>query len=165
MIFFVTDAPDRQLISKTDGHVIVTQCPPTHNRRALCCKMAAELDAYLRSDKSWFCHFDDDNYVNVPKLMQTLSKFDSKRDFYLGKTSTNRPIDLLYKENGITEKISFRFATGGAGFCLSRSLALRMAPLAGYGKLIDIGEKIRLPDDVTVGFIIGICKFGMDNVT
>lgn len=29
-------------------------------------------------------------------------------------------------------KISFWFATGGAGFCLSRSLALKMKPLARY---------------------------------
>ncbi|KAJ9590164.1 hypothetical protein L9F63_016720, partial [Diploptera punctata] len=52
------------------------------------------------------------------------------------------------------QKISFWFATGGAGFCLSRSLALKMMPVASGGKFISIGEKIRLPDDVTMGYII-----------
>ncbi|KAE8739029.1 hypothetical protein FOCC_FOCC015474 [Frankliniella occidentalis] len=54
------------------------------------------------------------------------------------------------------QKISFWFATGGAGFCLSRALALKMLPVAGGGKFISIGEKIRLPDDVTMGYVIGI---------
>ncbi|KAG8329864.1 lethal(3)malignant brain tumor-like protein [Homalodisca vitripennis] len=31
----------------------------------------------------------------------------------------------------VWQNISFWFATGGAGFCLSRSLALKMLPLAG----------------------------------
>lgn len=52
-------------------------------------------------------------------------------------------------------KVRFWFATGGAGFCISRALALRMSPVAGGGKLISIGDRIRFPDDVTVGFIIG----------
>lgn len=29
------------------------------------------------------------------------------------------------------QKIAFWFATGGAGFCISRSLALKMVPYAG----------------------------------
>lgn len=53
--------------------------------------------------------------------------------------------------------MKFWFATGGAGFCISKALAIRMAPVAGGGKLIGIGDKIRFPDDVTVGFVIGMC--------
>ncbi|MPC23374.1 Fringe glycosyltransferase [Portunus trituberculatus] len=34
------------------GHLINTNCSASHNRRALCCKMAAEFDAFLQSDKS-----------------------------------------------------------------------------------------------------------------
>lgn len=52
------------------------------------------------------------------------------------------------------EKVKFLFATGGAGFCISRALALKMMPLAGNGKFVAIGDKIRFPDDVTLGFII-----------
>ncbi len=51
------------------------------------------------------------------------------------------------------DKLKFWFATGGAGFCLSRSLARKMIPVAGGGKFESVGDKIRLPDDVTMGYI------------
>ena len=50
-------------------------------------------------------------------------------------------------------KLKFWFATGGAGFCLSRSLASKMLPIAGGGRFETVGDKIRLPDDVTMGYI------------
>lgn len=59
------------------------------------------------------------------------------------------------KNTTTNKKITFWFATGGAGFCLSRALTLKMLPIAGGGKFISIGDKIRFPDDVTMGFIIG----------
>ena len=52
------------------------------------------------------------------------------------------------------KKVSFWFATGGAGFCLSRPLVERMAPLVENGEFVATGETIRLPDDVTVGYIV-----------
>ena len=52
------------------------------------------------------------------------------------------------------EKIKFWFATGGAGFCISRALAIKMISLASNGKFVAIGDKIRFPDDVTLGFIV-----------
>ena len=52
------------------------------------------------------------------------------------------------------KKISFVFATGGAGFCISRALSLRMLPIAGVGKFQSIGDRIGLPDDVTMGYIV-----------
>ena len=53
----------------------------------------------------------------------------------------------------LQHRLSFWFATGGAGFCLSRSLASKMAPIAGGGRFETVGDKIRLPDDVTMGYI------------
>lgn len=35
----------------------------------------------------WWCHFDDDNYVNIDLLLDILSKYDWRKDFYLGKPS------------------------------------------------------------------------------
>lgn len=46
------------------------------------------------------------------------------------------------------------FATGGAGFCISRALAIKMIPRASNGEIVTIGDKIRFPDDVTLGFIV-----------
>ena len=51
-------------------------------------------------------------------------------------------------------KIKFRFATGGAGFCLSRPLVERMTSLVGNGELVSTCENIRLPDDVTIGYLV-----------
>lgn len=149
--FFFTDFGDPVYQLKTNGHLVNTNCSATHNRKALCCKMSVEFDFFVESGKKWFCHFDDDNYVNVPRLVTLLQRYDPLEDWYLGKPSIGRALEILSKDES---KISFWFATGGAGFCLSRALALKMTPIAGGGKFISIGERIRLPDDVTMGYII-----------
>lgn len=150
--WFFTDKSDEEYDSKTYGHLKVTQCSSSHNRQALCCKMAAEFDAFLESTKKWFCHFDDDNYVNVPALVNKLRSYDYRRDWYLGKPSIPEPLEILDRDN-LQHRLKFWFATGGAGFCLSRSLASKMLPIAGGGKFESVGDKIRLPDDVTMGYI------------
>lgn len=153
--WFFTDTDDEELSRKTNGHIINTNCTTSHNRKALCCKMSVEFDAFLDSDKKWFCHFDDDNYVNVPRLVKLLGGFNHQEDWYLGKPSIRTPIEILDRDRLASNKtIRFWFATGGAGFCLSRALALKMMPVAGGGKFMAIGEKIRLPDDVTFGYVI-----------
>ncbi|KAH8302763.1 hypothetical protein KR044_010647 [Drosophila immigrans] len=155
--WFFTDTDDHYYQEKTKGHLINTKCSQGHFRKALCCKMSAELDIFLESGKKWFCHFDDDNYVNVPRLVKLLDEYSPSVDWYLGKPSISSPLEIhLDNKNATTnKKITFWFATGGAGFCLSRALTLKMLPIAGGGKFISIGDKIRFPDDVTMGFIIG----------
>ncbi|XP_060660558.1 fringe glycosyltransferase [Drosophila nasuta] len=154
--WFFTDTDDHYYQEKTKGHLINTKCSQGHFRKALCCKMSAELDIFLESGKKWFCHFDDDNYVNVPRLVKLLDEYNPSVDWYLGKPSISSPLEIhLDNKNATTnKKITFWFATGGAGFCLSRALTLKMLPIAGGGKFISIGDKIRFPDDVTMGFII-----------
>ncbi|KAH8395231.1 hypothetical protein KR222_003176 [Zaprionus bogoriensis] len=154
--WFFTDTDDHYYQEKTKGHLINTKCSQGHFRKALCCKMSAELDIFLESGKKWFCHFDDDNYVNVPRLVKLLDEYSPSVDWYLGKPSISSPLEIhLDSKNTTTnKKITFWFATGGAGFCLSRALTLKMLPIAGGGKFISIGDKIRFPDDVTMGFII-----------
>lgn len=153
--YFFTDASDPLYQLKTNGHLINTNCSSSHNRKALCCKMSVELDFFLDSNKKWMCHFDDDNYVNVPRLVKLLQEYDPREDWYLGKPSIRQPLEILARDSTKPQrKIAFWFATGGAGFCISRSLALKMLPLAGRGKFISIGEHIRLPDDVTMGYIV-----------
>ncbi|VDN19442.1 unnamed protein product [Gongylonema pulchrum] len=89
----------------------------------------------------WACHFDDDNYVNVAELVQLLNKLDHKQDWYLGRPSTVGPA-------------KFWFATGGAGFCLSKSLLAKMSSYVRNGGFKEIGEYLRLPDDVSLGYLI-----------
>ncbi|KAA0725466.1 Beta-1,3-N-acetylglucosaminyltransferase radical fringe [Triplophysa tibetana] len=103
----------------------------------------------------WFCHVDDDNYVILPGLLELLSSYSHTQDVYLGRPSLDHPIEAAerVKSDG-SVSVKFWFATGGAGFCISRGLALKMSPWASLGNFITTAEKIRLPDDCTIGYII-----------
>nr|XP_034372587.1 beta-1,3-N-acetylglucosaminyltransferase manic fringe isoform X2 [Arvicanthis niloticus] len=158
--FIFTDSPDERLQERLGSHLVVTNCSAEHSHPALSCKMAAEFDAFLVSGLRWFCHVDDDNYVNPRALLQLLKTFPQDRDVYVGKPSLNRPIHAseLHSKNR-TRLVRFWFATGGAGFCINRQLALKMVPWASGSHFVDTSALIRLPDDCTVGYIIE-CKLG-----
>ena len=46
---------------------------------------AFEFDRY-----QWFCHSDDDVYVNVPKLSHLLQQYDPHKPHYIGKWPPER---------------------------------------------------------------------------
>ncbi|XP_061471945.1 beta-1,3-N-acetylglucosaminyltransferase radical fringe isoform X2 [Rhineura floridana] len=153
--FIFTDWEDRELRLRAGDHVINTNCSAVHTRQALCCKMSVEYDKFLESGRKWFCHVDDDNYVNLQNLLHLLSAFSHSQDVYVGRPSLDHPIeaaDHIRNDGSTTAK--FWFATGGAGFCISRGLALKMSPWASLGSFISTAERIRLPDDCTIGYII-----------
>ena len=52
---------------------------------------------------SWFCHFDDDQYVNVAALESKLRQFDERKDWYLGKPSIGKPLDILDRDDPDTQ--------------------------------------------------------------
>lgn len=153
--FIFTDTEDEDIDSR-GYNLVVTGCQSDHSQQALSCKMAAEYDGFMASDSfRWFCHVDDDNYVNPEALLSLLSAFPQDGDIYVGKPSLDKPIaahELL--EGNVTREVRFWFATGGAGFCLSRRLAERMAPWASGSRFEQTSAAIRLPDDCTVGFIV-----------
>ncbi|KAM9582038.1 beta-1,3-N-acetylglucosaminyltransferase manic fringe isoform 1-T1 [Guaruba guarouba] len=158
--YVFTDEEDDALKRRMGDHAIFTNCSAEHSHPALSCKMAAEFDAFLASTQSWFCHLDDDNYLNPQALLKLLSAYSATWDVYLGKPSLNRPIrasEML--PNNQTKPVRFWFATGGAGFCISRKLASKMVPWASGRNFVSTSELIRLPDDCTVGYIIE-CKVG-----
>ena len=47
----------------------------------------------------WFCHFDDDAYLNVPQLGQLLQKYDPHQPHYIGSkwrfTAPNAPVSIV----------------------------------------------------------------------
>lgn len=153
--YIFTDGEDKELQLKTGTNLINTNCSAAHTRQALCCKMSVEYDKFIESQKKWFCHVDDDNYVLLPSLLLLLSSYHHSQDVYLGRPSLDHPIEApeKVKSNGLVS-VQFWFATGGAGFCISRGLALKMSPWASLGNFISTAEKIRLPDDCTIGYII-----------
>ncbi|XP_045046210.2 beta-1,3-N-acetylglucosaminyltransferase radical fringe isoform X2 [Desmodus rotundus] len=146
--FIFTDGDDPDLQRQGGSHVVNTNCSAAHTRQALCCKMSVEYD-------KWFCHVDDDNYVNTEGLLQLLSAFSPSQDVYLGRPSLDHPIEAAERVQGggTATTVKFWFATGGAGFCLSRGLALKMSPWASMGSFMSTAERLRLPDDCTVGYI------------
>ncbi|XP_006637340.2 beta-1,3-N-acetylglucosaminyltransferase lunatic fringe [Lepisosteus oculatus] len=153
--YVFTDGEDEELKKRMGSHAINTNCSAAHSRQALSCKMAVEYDKFIESGKKWFCHVDDDNYVNVRTLVKLLSGYVHTQDIYIGKPSLDRPIEATERlADNKVRPVHFWFATGGAGFCLSRGLALKMSPWAGGGHFMNTAEKIRLPDDCTVGYII-----------
>ncbi|XP_028978336.1 beta-1,3-N-acetylglucosaminyltransferase lunatic fringe isoform X2 [Esox lucius] len=153
--YIFTDEADDWLTNRMGRHVISTNCSAAHSRQALSCKMAVEYDTFISSGKKWFCHVDDDNYVNVRPLVKLLSHYNHSHDVYIGRPSLDRPIEATERlGNAHTRLVRFWFATGGAGFCVSRGLALRMIPWASGGRFTATADRIRLPDDCTVGYII-----------
>ncbi|TKS90276.1 Beta-1,3-N-acetylglucosaminyltransferase radical fringe [Collichthys lucidus] len=153
--YIFTDGEDKELRMRTGANIINTNCSAAHTRQALCCKMSVEYDKFIESQKKWFCHVDDDNYVILPSLLRLLSSYHHSQDVYLGRPSLDHPIEAAerVKSDG-SVSVKFWFATGGAGFCISRGLALKMSPWASLGNFISTAEKIRLPDDCTIGYII-----------
>ncbi|XP_041671587.1 beta-1,3-N-acetylglucosaminyltransferase radical fringe [Cheilinus undulatus] len=153
--FIFTDGEDKELQKRMGANIINTNCSAAHTRQALCCKMSVEYDKFIESQKKWFCHVDDDNYVILPSLLHLLSSYHHSQDVYLGRPSLDHPIEAAerVKSDG-SVSVKFWFATGGAGFCISRGLALKMSPWASLGNFISTAEKIRLPDDCTIGYII-----------
>ncbi|XP_029060898.1 beta-1,3-N-acetylglucosaminyltransferase manic fringe isoform X1 [Monodon monoceros] len=136
--FIFTDSLDEGLQERLGSHLVVTNCSAEHSHPALSCKMAAEFDAFLASGLRWFCHVDDDNYLNPRALLKLLKSFPWTRDVYIGRPSLNRPIHASEPQpNNRTRLVQFWFATGGAGFCINRKLALKMAPWARIGAAVE----------------------------
>jgi len=148
--YFFTDQEDELFQSLTNNHMVNTNCSSTHHRQDLSCKMGYEFDAYIASGKKWWCHFDDDNYVNVKQLVKLLQEHDWRNNTYLGKASVLEPFVSMYKGSSL----KFWFATGGAGFCISYPLAQLMRPWCSNGKFLEISNEMQTTDDCTLGFII-----------
>ena len=49
--FFFTDLADPETSAATGGHLVVTSCQPDHSRQALSCKMQAEFDTFIKTNK------------------------------------------------------------------------------------------------------------------
>ena len=60
----------------------------------------AQPGARLLQVTRWFCHVDDDNYVNPKGLLQLLSTFSPSQDIYLGRPSLDHPIEATERIQG-----------------------------------------------------------------
>lgn len=82
-----------------------------------------------------------------------MERFDSAKDFYLGKPSTAGPVGLVGTD-GVSSD-DFWFGTGGAGVCLSRSALHKLEPYVRNGRFEQLGIRLGVPDDVTLGYLMG----------
>ncbi|XP_072044152.1 beta-1,3-N-acetylglucosaminyltransferase radical fringe-like [Amphiura filiformis] len=155
--FIFTDEDDEEYEKKViDGHLINTHCGKDHSRESLCCKTGLMFDVFMKQDKRWFCHLDDDNYLNVKNLVAYLQKYNpDKEEIYTGFTQLRGPIKTSDKAKP-GETFKFYFGTSGAGFCISKALILKMAPHVCNGNFVKVCERIRWPDDMAVGFVVEV---------
>lgn len=63
---------------------------------------------YSLSFSRWFCHFDDDNYVNVPRLVKLLDEYSPTVDWYLGKPSISSPLEIHLDSVSATHSYKLR---------------------------------------------------------
>lgn len=147
------DDPPLQEPTEERFNLVDTGCGGT--RADLCCKTAAQIEYYVKhamETTPWFCAFDDDTFVNVPRLGDYLRQFDpDAQTLYLGKRSTGGPVELRDPDCPHCPRHSFSFGTGGAGWCLSRALVRR--GLEDFVDLPRLCEQIDAPDDVTIGYV------------
>jgi fringe protein len=109
--------PYRYLSKQYHHQVHSTNCNQAHSIPDLCCHSASEFDIYFKNKNNykWLCRFDDDQYVNVPLLINYLKQFSpDKQKLYIGKPSLKEP------KRG--RGLNFWFATYGGGVCYSKSL-------------------------------------------
>merc|ERR1719354_185116 len=149
----ISDRSSLTLKIKTNHKVRDTGCGGGHTPDGLVCKMAAEFDSYLEKLTAWWCHFDDDMYVNIDVTLRVLGEFDAdKDDVYIGRQSLADPITVGYK--GKTSP--FRFAHGGCGFCVSRKLAMKMKPFVAGSNFEKLNNELshKINDDCLIGFVV-----------
>jgi fringe protein len=152
-VFFVTDI---FLPNISQDHTILTKktCgPDAHSMSTLCCKTAHDFLIFRQyiSNYDWFCHFDDDQYVNVNKLKEYLSTLDSNQPYYIGRTSWS---DSL-KRSKEPFPYPFWFATLGAGVCLSKPTVYLLEPYTrNVSDFADGCIRENYHDDIYLGFVL-----------
>jgi len=128
-IYILTDDLSKytnQILLNSFKNFIEANCSETHDPLDLCCKTSHEFELFynlsqFNSNLHWLCRFDDDQYVNLNNLYKLLSKIDSSKPYYIGRTSRR---ELRIPRHNQT----YQFATYGAGVCFSRPLLEKLKP-------------------------------------
>ncbi|GAU89411.1 hypothetical protein RvY_01962 [Ramazzottius varieornatus] len=155
-IYVVTDSYTRKSTQENlDGSHIIYE---THCGRSIIqsqgCSLHKELSLFytVADHARWFCHVDDDAYINVPALLVLLSQHNHEEPFYIGRRSLPTGIwgwDHLNKKH-----IMVDFVTGQV-ICLSKTAMEMLKPLV--TELKHPWNFLRLtrhhPDDIILGYI------------
>ncbi|UJR26861.1 hypothetical protein I4U23_008172 [Adineta vaga] len=152
-VFFTTDTilPN---ISKSRMILTKKTCGiDAHTMGSLCCKTAHDFLLFQKhlSRYDWFCHFDDDQYVNVDNLQKYLSTLDSTFPYYIGRNSWPDTV----KRSKEPYPNPFWFATLGAGVCLSKRTIQLLKPFTqNPSQYVDGCIRENYHDDIYLGFLL-----------
>ncbi|CAG5105122.1 Oidioi.mRNA.OKI2018_I69.chr1.g1853.t1.cds [Oikopleura dioica] len=141
----LTDRVDENFAGGNLRRVETTSCGSGHSRHDLTCKVQRAIQLAAETASKWFCHVDDDTFVNFEKLEELLATMDSSKLHFIGKQSIPDGIQLHSRTGRI------HFATGGAGWCLSKPLVNQLRDI----DLMEEARKLGTPDDVTLGAVVG----------
>ncbi len=101
--------------------MVVSKCNDDHNHGSLVCKTKIEFETFYENPAKyffiyilillelirnsnflflsrWFCHLDDDNYLNVKQLYNFLEKYNPTKSYYFGKKSLNYKMSSEYNK-------------------------------------------------------------------
>ena len=118
------------------------------------------------------CHLDDDNYLNYPALIKYLKQYNATFDHFIGYGSIKWPIytNKESKTKAVTKQtlgrkgiaitlgvptteeqkmaglVQVSYATGGAGWCLSRALIERGIHL--FDNFVNECRDLDMPDEL-----------------
>jgi hypothetical protein len=144
-------------------HVVKSHCPAGHAMDSLCCKSGQEFEEYYRAIETgesfrWFCHFDDDEYLNIGSLSKQLETYNSSKDYYVGHwlTKLGKEPQTLgnFKDFPEAKRTHYFYATG-ASYCISAGLMKKVEKYFRGISFVLTCHKIALTDDFTLGAIIG----------
>ncbi|KAI0980916.1 hypothetical protein GJ496_000163 [Pomphorhynchus laevis] len=155
-LHLITDKYDDRLY-KQFNRVNVCYCKSGHTIEGLCCRTACEFEVYINESSrresvpKWMCRFDDDQYVNVPRLVKLLQSIDPNKPQYIGRFST----PLLHRKiPGSNAYARFRFNTYGAGICFSLPTISLLLPFVQRNVIVHQCKLWNLPDDMYIGKLI-----------
>jgi fringe protein len=132
----------------------------------LCEKAGDEVSLmFLPENKhyEWFCHVDDDMYVNLEMLVDVLARLKRDKPVYFGRSGTypGKPRRVMKESKIGTPGTPYNFAVGGM-YCLNR-VFLNMARrwIGGRDAFKKMCSLVKEPEDVTVGIVAAIL-LGLD---
>ena len=105
----------------------------------------------------WYCHFDDDQYLNIRALSSLLQKYNSSEKYYFGKWPSccqPKPLTPHLRQFPEATRNSCKYATG-AVYCMSASLMVEMERYIRGKKFVETSDKLGLSDDQSIGAIVG----------
>ncbi|XP_065885710.1 beta-1,3-N-acetylglucosaminyltransferase radical fringe-like isoform X2 [Dysidea avara] len=158
-----------EVLKEAGLNLVLPDCDDSHGKKALCCKSGTEFAAYYESLEKykemksfqWYCHFDDDMYVNVPQLSNVLRQYDPEKPWYISSKTRNVDpikvlnIERLEKANITLKHKTYRMAPGAA-YCISHTLMMELKHFLNgaeaFTRMCVMTGKV---DDFTVGLSIG----------